>query len=57
MLPVAYFAYWMEHSKIGFLMYFGIFILIFAIIWIVHFIAGKHNVKKMNEKLSQAKDK
>ena len=57
MLPVAYFAYWMEHSVVGFLIYFGIFILIFAIIWIVHFIAGKHNVKKMNEKLSQAKDK
>lgn len=56
MLPIAYFAYWMKHSVAGFLIYFGIFILIFAIIWIVQFIIGKHNVKKMNEKLLQTKD-
>jgi len=30
MLPTAYFAYWMEHSVIGFVIYFGIFIFIFA---------------------------
>ena len=56
MLPIAYFAYWMEHSAVGFLSYFGIFVLIFAIIWITLFVIGKHNVRKMNEKLSQAKD-
>ena len=53
MLPIAYFAYWMEHSVIGFLMYFGIFVLIFAIVWIVQFIVGRNNVRKMNEKLLQ----
>ena len=31
MLPIAYFAYWMEHSVVGFFIYFGIFVLIFAI--------------------------
>lgn len=51
MLPVAYFAYWMEHSIAGFLTYFGIFVLIFALIWVVQFAAGKRNVRKMNEKL------
>lgn len=56
MLPVAYFAFWMEHNVIGFLIYFGIFILIFAIIWLTQFVVGKHNVKKMNEKLFQTKD-
>ena len=25
MLPIAYFEYWMEHSVVGFLIYFGIF--------------------------------
>lgn len=56
MLPIAYFAYWMEHSVIGFLIYFGIFVLIFAILWITMYIIGKNNVRKMNEKLSQTKD-
>ena len=56
MLPIAYFAYWMEHSVIGFLIYFGIFVLIFTTIWITQFIRGKHTVKKMNKKLSQTKD-
>ena len=52
MLPIAYFAYWMEHSVVGFFAYFGFFILIFAIFWIIQFIVGKHNVKRLNEKLS-----
>lgn len=56
MLPIAYFAHWMEHSIVGFLIYFGIFLLIFAIIWITLFIMGKHNVRKMNEKLFQTND-
>ncbi len=51
MLPVAYFAYWMEHSIVGFLSYFGIFVFIFAFIWIVQFAIGKHNVKRLNENL------
>lgn len=56
MLPIAYFAYWMEHSVGGFLIYFGIFVLIFAIMWIMLYVIGKNTVKKMNEKLFQTKD-
>ena len=56
MLPIAYFMYWMEHSVTGFLSYFGIFILIFAVIWIVQFIIGKKNIKRMNEKLSETRN-
>ncbi len=55
MLPIAYFAYWMEHSIVGLLRYFGIFILIFAFIWTVQFVVGKHNVRKMNESLCNVK--
>lgn len=54
MLPIAYIAYWMEHSVVGFLSYFGIFVLIFAMIWGMQFAIGKYNVRKMNEKLYQA---
>lgn len=56
MLPIAYFAYWMEHSVVGFLIYFGIFALIFVVIWIIQFCIGRYNVRKMNEKLYQTKD-
>lgn len=55
MMPIAYFTYWMKHSVTGFLSYFGIFTLIFVIIWIVQFIAGKRNVNKMNEGLFKIK--
>lgn len=56
MLPVAYFTYWMEHSVMGFLSYFGIFVLIFSIIWMIQFVIGKQNVKRLNESLHRTKD-
>lgn len=55
MFPIAYFLYWMEHSLIGFFRYFGIFVLIFAFIWMIEFAIGKHNVKRMNENLHNVK--
>lgn len=55
MMPVAYFAYWMEHSVKGFFIYFGIFTLIFAVIWILEVVVGKYNVKHMNENLNKIK--
>lgn len=51
MLPIAYFTHWMNHSLKGVLSYYGIFILIFVIIWIVQYIIARKNVKKMNETL------
>ncbi len=56
MMPAAYFMYWMEHSIAGFLSYFGIFALIFVVMWVVLFLVGKHNVRKMNERLHKAKE-
>lgn len=55
MMPVAYFSYWMEHSIIGFLRYFGIFLLIFLIIWCILFFTGMCTVKRMNDGLHQTK--
>lgn len=51
--PIAYFSYWMEHSVRGFLIYFGIFLLVFIIIWILNFIVGRNNIIRMNEKLHE----
>lgn len=51
MLPIAYTAYWMEHSMKGFLSYFGIFAAIFVFIWLIQYLINKNTVKKMNSKL------
>lgn len=56
MLPIAYFTYWMEHTIVGAIQYFGIFAFIFAFIWVIQFVTGKHSVKKMNESLHRVKD-
>lgn len=53
MMPIAYAAYWMEHSLKGILSYFGIFLAIFVVIWLVQYLIARHNVKKLNETLSQ----
>lgn len=55
MMPTAYFTYWMEHSVMGALSYFGIFVLIFAVIWVVQFVMGRRNVERMNEELNKVK--
>ena len=51
MLPTAYFLYWMEHSAVGFLSYFGISAFIFIIIWIIQFFTSRRIVKRLNENL------
>ena len=56
MLPTAYVSYWMEHSLKGILSYFGIFVLIFATVWIVQYAAARHDVRKMNETLYSRRD-
>lgn len=55
MLPIAYFTYWMEHSWRGFVTYFGIFIIIFGIIWSIVFAFGKVKVKRMNTRIASFK--
>ncbi len=54
MMPIAYVTYWMEHSIRGFLGYFGIFALIFALIWVMEWLVGRSNVKKLNARLDQS---
>lgn len=56
MLPVAYFAYWMEHSAAGFFFYFLGFLLIFAAIWAIQFAVAKRSVRKLNERLQSARN-
>ena len=48
MLPIAYFVCWMEHSVVGFLIYFGIFALIFVVIYIIRLFSSIFNIPKSN---------
>jgi len=53
MLPIAYVTRWMEHSVSGFLLYFGIFFVIFMVIWITNYMFWKRKVKTINEKINK----
>ena len=54
MLPIAYFTGWMEHSVKGFVLYFGAFALIFALIWLLRYLAWRQRVKKLNQRMQNA---
>lgn len=49
--PIAYFMYWMEHSVSGALLYFGIFLAIYAVIWLSQYAAMKKRVAAFNRKV------
>lgn len=51
MMPIAYVTHWTEHSFLGMLRYFGIFALVFAVVWLIQYSIIKHNIKQMNEKM------
>lgn len=51
MIPIAYVCYWMEHSLAGILSYIGIFMGIYASIWVTLYFGYRSNVKKINQKI------
>lgn len=55
MMPIAYLACWMEHSLAGFFRYFGIFTLIFLVIWGIEWMAARRTVRRLNARLTAAR--
>ena len=53
MMTVAYICEWMEHSVRGVLSYFGIFFLIFVVIWVARYVSCKIRISKIKEKLGK----
>lgn len=51
MMPISYLNNWMQHSIIGVLQYFGIFVAIFIIVWIIQYIILRKKIKQMNAKI------
>ncbi len=50
-LPTAYLMHWMEHSAAGILSYFGIFIAIYAVIWLGMYLRMRQRVRRINARL------
>ena len=48
MMPIAYFSNWMPHTLPGFLSYFGIFVLIFVVAWVVQYFIWRDKINKIN---------
>ncbi|CDZ23916.1 MAG: DUF3021 domain-containing protein [Thermocaproicibacter melissae] len=53
--PIAYLMRWMDHTAAGILLYFGIFVVIYVIIWCSQYTKMKQKVQAMNKKLSETK--
>lgn len=51
--PIAYLMRWIDHSMAGVLKYFGIFIVIYVIIWGSQYTGMKRKVQAMNEKINE----
>ena len=52
-LPIAYYLHWMEHSVRGVLVYFGIFFLIYLLIWLSQYSAMKKRVQQFNARVKE----
>ena len=50
-LPIAYFMHWMKHTFVGFLIYFGVFLLAYAIIWLISYRRARRSVEALNRKV------
>lgn len=53
MLPIAYLTHWMEHSVTGFLLYFGIFLVIFVLIWVIQYFFWKWKLRGLQNQLEK----
>ena len=53
MMPIAYLTNWMEHTLVGFVIYFGVFAAIFVIVWIVQYFIWRVKIKKMNARIKE----
>lgn len=48
-LPVAYLMRWMDRNVLGILGYFGIFLMIYGVVWMFLYLGTKRRVEKLNQ--------
>lgn len=52
--PIAYLLQWMRHSVSGVMLYFAIFIVIYAIIWFTQYSSMKKRIAQINAKMQES---
>ncbi len=52
--PIAYFTHWMGHDFVGIVIYFAIFIVIYAGIWVGLYGVWRNRIKHLNAKIQEA---
>ena len=57
LLPTAHVTNWMQHSIVGFLSSIGIFVGIFAVVWLSQYLCWKQRIKKMNDRVSHENER
>lgn len=50
-LPIAYVCHWINHSLVGVISYFAIFIVIYIIIWLISYLSIRNIIIKANKKI------
>lgn len=51
--PIAYFMRWMPHNLVGTLTYFGVFIIIYLIIWLFQYNSIRKRIKELNQTIKE----
>jgi len=52
LMPIAYYANWMEHTLTGFLTFSGIFVVIFIFEWMTSYLVLRYKIGKINAKFA-----
>lgn len=55
MMPIGYLLNWMEHSAIGIISFFLVFLVIFVIIWITMYLIWRRKIQKLNQNVQKRK--
>lgn len=48
MMPIAYITGWMERSMIGVASYFGMFVIIFIVVWVIQYFIVRYSIMRIN---------
>lgn len=49
LFPISYIANWMKHSIGSVLIYIGVYVLVFAVVWFIQYTAWKRKIKQLND--------
>ncbi len=55
MMPIGYLLNWMEHSAIGIISFFLVFLVIFVIIWITMYLIWRRKIQNLNQNVQKRK--